>query len=221
VAEAWPASGTCWTWSRPDFRPCAARDGQPRRGRRPMSGGPGAAQVVLMDTNTKERLYAAARRATQRYPGPHPAVLHDRSELALQRLCSRPRPQIGQQPPGYVRRFARSRPGAGPERRPTRHGPRPRCHISGGRNRPRQVRGEDLSALKSVTTVRELGEAGQRRSARADQRPTGRHLQDLEQLAGTGSTAPRATEAGNWSISASDDLRRTSKLRPMTAEATL
>jgi hypothetical protein len=59
-----------------------------------MSGGPGAAQVVLMDTNTKERLYAAARRATQRYPGPHPAVLHDRSELALQRLCSRPRPQI-------------------------------------------------------------------------------------------------------------------------------
>jgi hypothetical protein len=34
-----------------------------------MSGPPGAAQVVLMDTNTKERLYAAARRATQRYPG--------------------------------------------------------------------------------------------------------------------------------------------------------
>jgi hypothetical protein len=34
-----------------------------------MSGRPGAAQVVLMDTNTKERLYAAARRATQRYPG--------------------------------------------------------------------------------------------------------------------------------------------------------
>ena len=34
-----------------------------------MSGRPGAAQVVLMDTNTKERLCAAARRATQRYPG--------------------------------------------------------------------------------------------------------------------------------------------------------
>jgi hypothetical protein len=46
-----------------------------------MSGRPGAAQVVLMDTNTKERLSAAARRATQRYPG---AV----GELVSQELLS-------------------------------------------------------------------------------------------------------------------------------------
>jgi hypothetical protein len=34
-----------------------------------MNGSAGAAQVVRMDADTKEWLFAAPRRATQRYPG--------------------------------------------------------------------------------------------------------------------------------------------------------
>ena len=34
-----------------------------------MNGSTGAVQVGGMDTDTKERLFAAARRATNRYPG--------------------------------------------------------------------------------------------------------------------------------------------------------